>query len=314
MNKTSYGTRGADFGLLALAVIWGVNFSVVKAVLGEIPPLGFNALRFPLAVLVLAWMLRRLRDAPSIDRADWPRLIALGVLGNVAYQFCFIVGIDLTRAGNASLLLSTTPVWTVFLSAAAGHERPTRWVVAGVTATLLGMVMVVLGGSEDLSLGSETLRGDLLMIVAALIWSVYTVAGRAPVEKYGALPVTAWTLIIGTPILVLAGVPDVLATDLRSLSLPVWAGVAYAGVLAIGIAYLLWYRGVEVLGNNRTAVYSNLVPVAALITAWLWLGERPSSLQLGGAAVILAGVSVARLAQSAEPSLREASALPNSAR
>ena len=69
-----------------------------------------------------------------------------------------------------------------------------------------------------------------------------------------------------------------------------------------GSAYLLWYRGVQRLGNSRTAVYSNLVPVAALITAWIWLGEVPTGPQIAGAGVILVGLSVARLAQSPEPS------------
>ena len=79
-------------------------------------------------------------------------------------------------------------------------------------------------------------------------------------------------------------------------------GVLYSGVMAIAVAYLLWYRGVQRLGNSRTAVYSNLVPVTALITAWIWLGEVPSGPQIAGAAVILAGLSVARLPQSPEPS------------
>ena len=61
---------------------------------------------------------------------------------------------------------------------------------------------------------------------------------------------------------------------------------------------MLWYHGVEKLGNSRTAVYSNLVPVWALITAWLWLGERPTPLQLLGAASILIGLTIARLGQS----------------
>ena len=81
-----------------------------------------------------------------------------------------------------------------------------------------------------------------------------------------------------------------------------WAGVLYSGLMAIGLAYLLWYRGVQALGNNRTAVYSNLVPVAALATAWVWLGEVPAPLQLVGAGVVLAGLTVARLAQSPGPS------------
>jgi drug/metabolite transporter (DMT)-like permease len=97
------------------------------------------------------------------------------------------------------------------------------------------------------------------------------------------------------------GVPDLMRTDFRAVTPEVWLGVVYAGLLGIGLAYLLWYRGVQRIGNNRTAVYSNLVPVAALFTAWIWLGETPTTLQLIGATVILASLTLARLAQSPDP-------------
>jgi drug/metabolite transporter (DMT)-like permease len=302
-----------DLGLVALAVIWGINFSVVKVVLDEIDPLGLNALRFPLAVLALALVVKATPGPALPERADAGRIVALGLIGNVAYQLCFIYGLDWTRAGNASLLLATTPVWTVLLSALAGHERPTRWVATGVVATLVGMTLVV-GGGGGVSLGSDTVRGDLLMVLASLLWSVYTVAGRGPVSKYGALRVTAWALYVGTPILVIMGAPSLPPETLRSISLGAWIGVAYAGFLSIGLAYLLWYRAVRRIGNNRTAVYSNLVPVAALLTAWVWLGEVPGALQLSGAGVILAGLTVARLAQSPGPSSGIPSPTPSSSR
>lgn len=291
------GGPSADLGLVLLALIWGLNFSVMKSLLTELDPLAVNALRFPLAAgaLWLALPKGGVRMLP--DRQDVPRIVALGLLGNVVYQMCFIFGIDGTLAGNASLLLSTTPVWTVLLSAAAGHERPSGRVLAGVGATLVGMTLVVLGRGDALALASTTLRGDLLMIVASMLWSAYTVGGRAPIARYGALRMTAWTLWIGTPILVVIGAPALAATELRGIGPGVWLGLAYAGFLSIGLAYLLWYRGVQRLGNNRTAVYSNLVPVAALLTAWLWLGEVPSPLQLVGAGVILAGLTAARLAR-----------------
>jgi len=287
-----------DVGLLLLAAIWGINFSVVKSVLTVLDPLALNALRFPLAAAALWLMLHRAPGAMLPQRADLPRILALGLVGNVVYQLCFIFGIDWTLAGNASVLLSTTPVWTVLLSSLYGHEHPTRWVVAGIGATLVGIALVVLGRGEALALGSRTLRGDLLMIAASIVWSTYTVGGRSPIRRHGALRVTAWTLWVGTPLIVAMGVPSLVRTDFGSVPPITWVGVAYAGFLAIGLAYLLWYRGVERLGNNRTAVYSNLVPVAALVTAWVWLGEVPADLQLVGAAVILTGLTVARLAQT----------------
>ena len=132
--------------------------------------------------------------------------------------------------------------------------------------------------------------------------------------RYGALRTTAWSLYVGAPLLVLIGLPALGRADLRTLTPGAWLGVAYAGFLAIGLAYLLWYRGVEKLGNNRTALYSNLVPVAALLTAWLWLGETPTPLQLLGAGVILTGLSVARLAQPPGPSFPAGPLEPNAAR
>jgi drug/metabolite transporter (DMT)-like permease len=285
--------RGTDLGLLALAAIWGINFPVVKAVLGVLDPMALNALRFPLAAAVLAAAVSRL-PGPRLEAGDRVRLVLLAVLGNVVYQMAFIFGVEATLAGNASLLLATSPVWTVLLSAALGHEEPSVLVIAGSAATLGGMALVVLGGGHALGLGWGTLRGDALMIGAAVLWSVYTVNAGPYVRKYGAIRVTAWTLWIATPVLVALGLPALLSTPWRDVPAWTWGGVAYAGVLSVGLAYVFWYRGILRLGNSRTALYSNLVPVAALLAAWAWLGEVPTALQVNGAAVILGGVWLAR--------------------
>lgn len=282
-----------DLGLLGLAAIWGVNFSVVKAVLAFMDPLALNALRFPLASLVLVVVMAR-SPARRPERRDLVPLVLLGILGNVVYQMCFILGIDATMAGNASLLLATSPVWTVLLSAALGHEEPNGLVMVGSVITLGGMGLVVVGGGAAVGWGWDTVRGDALMIGAALLWALYTVGSGRYVRKYGAIRVTAWTLWVGTPLLVMAGLPALSTTSWSAIPAWAWGGVVYAGAFSVGLAYLLWYRGVKRLGNSRTALYSNLVPVAALLTAWLWLHEVPTSLQLGGAAVILAGISLAR--------------------
>ena len=289
-----------DLGLLLIVLIWGVNFSVLKVLLRELEPLALNALRFPMAAVALWILVRRLDGSLKPDPEDLLRIITLGLLGNVAYQLCFIFGVDSTFAGNASLLLATTPVWTLFLSSVSGHERPGGWVIIGVAGTLIGIFMVITGSRDAGTLASPTTRGDLLILIASMLWAMYTVGGRKPVTRYGALRVTAWTLWVATPIIFFMGLPGLMRTDLRSITPEAWIGVTYAGLLGIGLAYLLWYRAVERIGNNRTAVYSNLVPVAALITAWIWLGEVPTTLQLIGAAVILVGLTLARLAHSPE--------------
>ncbi len=231
-----------DLGLLLIVLIWGVNFSVLKVLLREFEPLALNALRFPMAAVALWILVRRLDGSLKPDPEDLRRIITLGLLGNVAYQLCFIFGVDSTFAGNASLLLATTPVWTLFLSSVAGHERPGGWAIIGVAGTLIGIFMVITGSRDAGTLASPTTRGDLLILIASVLWAMYTVGGRKPVTRYGALRVTAWTLWVATPIIFFMGLPGLMRTDFRTITPEAWIGVTYAGLLGIGLAYLLWYR------------------------------------------------------------------------
>lgn len=284
-------------GLLGVAVIWGTNFAVIKVALEELSPEALNALRFPLASVLLVLVLRYRGRLRLPERRDVARLIGLGILGNVIYQLLFIHGLDRTSAGNASLLLATVPVWTILLSSILGHERPSLLVWLGIVGTLAGMILVVLGGA-GVELGGSSLEGDLLMAAAAVGWAGYTVGSRDMIRKYGPLRTTTWTLSVGTVGLLLLGASDLAALEFGAVSAVAWIGVVYAGVFALAVAYLLWYRGVQRIGSSRTAAYSNLVPVVALLVAWAWLGEVPSVLQWMGAAVILVGISVTRMGTS----------------
>lgn len=285
--------RGTEIGLVVLAIIWGINFPLIKVALEVVPPLAFNALRFPLAALALFALVRLFKGSLRIAREDVPRVILLGLLGHLVYQFLFIVGVDRTSAGNASLMLATSPAWTVILSLATRQEEADSRVLMGVAATLIGMALVVVGGAGT-SFGSANLSGDLLMMAASMAWAGYTVGSRPLVQRYGSLPVTGWTLWIGTIGVMAIGLPSLMDQPVADYSPGIWAVAIYAGVLSISVAYALWNRGVRRLGNSRTAVYSNLVPVVALAAAWIGLGERPSLLQLLGAAIILAGLRFTR--------------------
>ena len=284
----------AHAALLLMVLIWGVNFPIAKAALSELSPLAFNALRFPLAALVVLFALRRRGGFLWPARGHRLRVFALGMLGNVFYQQFFIFGLALTRAGTASLLLAATPIITALLSAGMGHERVGVRAWVGVIATFVGIALVVLFGGSAAEQGSS-LIGDLLMIGASISWAVYTVGSRDLIERYGSVQFTAWTLWTGAAGLCLIGLPAVLRTDFAAVSPGAWFGVVYAGALSIGLAYLIWYYGVRQIGNTRTAAYSNLVPVVALIAAWLQLGEVPTIGQLIGAGVILGGLTLAQV-------------------
>jgi drug/metabolite transporter (DMT)-like permease len=282
----------AELGLLVLVAIWAVNFSVLKVGLAAFEPYAFNALRFVLAAVFLTVALQLRGGIPLPDREDVARVVGLGLLGHVIYQLLFINGMDLTRAGNAALMLGTAPVYTALFSRLAGHERVGPVAGAGMVATMAGVALVIGSGGGPLSFSSSTVLGDLLVMGAAILWAAYTVGARKIVRKYGALTLMVWTLWVGSVCLVVIGAPQLLAMEPASPG--AWAAVAYCGILGIGVAQLLWYRGVKLIGSTRTAVYQNVVPIGAIAVAWAWLDEVPNAGQLLGAAVVVGGVAVVR--------------------
>lgn len=287
--------------LIALVVFWGANFSLVKLALHDLNPLAFTVLRFLLASGVLWVFLKVGGDRVRINRLHWLAVIGLGVIGTTAYQTLFIYGIDWTLAGNASLMLATTPVFTTLLSLAFRQERSSLAVAAGVGLSVLGIALVVLGGSKGVSFSAGTLMGDLAVLVAAAAWSVYTVGSVPLVHRYGVVPVTAATMWVGTLGLVIVSMPALLAQDWAAVRPISWLAVLYSGAFAIATAYFLWYYCVCQIGSTRTAAYTNFTPVVAIGIAWLTLGEVPTSLQMVGAAGILAGSVLVRLGKIERP-------------
>jgi drug/metabolite transporter (DMT)-like permease len=293
--KTTGGTFGLiDLMLLAMILIWGINFAVVKAALAEMTPLSFNSLRFLLASALTLLSLRLTEGGVSFARGDWWRLLGLGLIGNTCYQLLFINGINHTTAGNSALLLATTPIFVSLIGAAFGVERVGKLAWVGVFFSFAGIFMVIVGSGKELDLAQETISGDILVLIGAAAWSVYTVLSKPMLSRYSALKLTALAMAAGTPFIVLFSIPQLLAQDWAAVSWRGWLGLFFSGSMAIALAYIIWNSGVSKVGGARTAVYSNLSPVVAAIFAWLTLGEVITTFMVVGAAMIFLGIYLTR--------------------
>ena len=293
--KISGGTFGLiDLMLLAMVLIWGINFAVVKAALAEMRPLSFNSLRFLLASALTLLLLRLIEGDVGFARGDWWRLLGLGLIGNTCYQLLFINGIDRTTAGNSALLLATTPIFVSLISAAFGLEQVGKLAWAGVFLSFTGIFMVIVGSGKELGLDKGTIGGDILVLIGATAWSLYTVLSKPMLSRYSALKLTALAMAAGTPFIVLFSIPQLLVQDWAAVSWRGWLGLFFSGSMAIALAYIIWNSGVSKVGGARTAVYSNLSPVIAAIFAWLTLGEAITTFMIVGAAMIFLGIYLTR--------------------
>jgi drug/metabolite transporter (DMT)-like permease len=293
--KTSGGTFGLiDLMLLAMILIWGINFSVVKAALAEMTPLSFNSLRFLLASALTLLALKLIEGDVGFARGDWWRLLGLGLIGNTCYQLLFINGIDHTTAGNSALLLSTTPVFISLIGRVLGIERIEKLAWVGIFFSFAGIFLVVIGSGKELGLAKESIGGDILVLISALIWSLNTVLSKPMLSRYSALKLTALAMVAGTPFIVLFSIPQLLAQNWAAVSWQGWLGLLFSGSMAVALAYIIWNSGVSKVGGARTAVYSNLSPVIAAIFAWLTLGEAITAFMVLGAAMIFLGIYLTR--------------------
>ena len=291
-SATRPGVWLTDLSLVGMALIWGVNFSVVKFGTTLIDPLAYNGTRVMLAGLLLSGIVV-VRRMPLPSRATSLALIALGVLGNGVYQVFFIEGVARTRASDAALVVASSPALIAIIGRLRGVERVQRQGAFGIALSIAGIALVVLGSTTGQD-GQATVYGDLLVLAGSICWAIYTVLLKPYTERVPGVQLSALTMMGGAIPLFLVAIPAIAHAPWARLPTLGWLAILYSGVFALVIAYLIWYNGVRVIGPTRTAMYSNLQPLIAVLVAWPMLGETPTVPQCVGAACIMGGLVLTR--------------------
>jgi drug/metabolite transporter (DMT)-like permease len=309
-RRTHLSFRPLDGLLLLMTIIWGTNYAVIKSAFVDLQPQAFNALRLSIASPVLLGAMlaiRARRDVRSdtnpgsaasvfhtpaaLTRGDWVQLAALGAVGHTLYQYCFVGGLARTSVANSSLIIAMTPVLIAVLTTAGGQRlRRMHWL--GTALSVAGIYIVLGHGAR---FGGESLRGDLLVGIAVFCWAIYTMGSRPLMRRHSPLAVTGLSMAIGTLIYLPIAWPVLSRVQWSAVSTHTWLAEAYSALFALCVAYTIWYSAVRELGSARTAVYSNLIPIVAMATAVIWLGEPLSPSKLAGAAAVIAGVALTRL-------------------
>ena len=279
-----------ELSLLLTVFFFGTNFVAVKLVVEVVPPFLFAAVRFTFAGLLLFLLLRLTEPESRLRRGDFLPIFGLGVIGITFTQSVFTVGVSLTTAANTALIYSTAPVWGMLLGFFLALERPRLSGVAGVVLCLIGVGTVVYGGLE---LSGTSLLGDILILAAAICWGSYTMLSIGLLRRYSPLAVAAYPMVLGG----LAAFPLALLdfrVDFASMSGTVWFAALYSTLCSSAFGFAAWQQGVSRVGANRVLVYQYLVAITGVTAGVILLGESFGPQQILGAAVVLAGVYLAR--------------------
>lgn len=291
-TTTRPGVWLTELSLVLMALIWGVNFSIVKFGTTLVDPLAYNGLRVMLAAVVLMTIVLLGRTSLPPRRVVLA-LFSLGVLGNGVYQFLFIEGISRTRASDAALVIAATPAFIAIIGRIQGVERASVRRMIGILLSIAGIALVVLSTTQATD-GRSSLLGDFLVLTGSLAWAIYTVLLKPYTHHVPGLQVSAFTMLGGAVPLMFIALPAIVHASWRTVPVIGWGALLYSGIFALVIAYLFWYHGLRVIGPTRTAMFSNVQPIVAVIVAWIMLNETPTVWQGMGTACIMTGLLLTR--------------------
>ncbi|GAA3866931.1 EamA family transporter [Saccharothrix violaceirubra] len=266
-----------------VAVLWGVNFVVIKAGLAELPPLLFSGLRFLVAAVPAVWLVRR----PGVA---WRWVVVVGLtLGVTKFGLVFL-GMDAGMpAGLSSLVLQSQVIFTVVFAAVVLRERPRRVQLLGMAIAAAGIVVIAF----DYGLTSP-LSALLMVVGAAAAWGLANVATRYA-KPPDALSFIVWVSAVAAgPLLVLSSVFEGPTRDLDALAHITWSGVgavAFIAWVSTLLGFGLWGYLLSRYDASTVVPFALLVPVAGMFSGVVLLHETVTPVRIGAAVLVIAGMA-----------------------
>ncbi|THB68662.1 MAG: DMT family transporter [Desulfovibrio sp.] len=276
--------------LMTAVVLWGLSFVWSKVVLEEFDVFILVFLRFSLAALIFVGVLFATgRGLPKLTLAEHGRMMLLALFQPFAYFMCETMGLTLTSASSASLIVTTIPIMVLVMSAVLLKERITGIKTLSVLLSAAGVVMLVMGAA-DFSWSLEGgLLGDLLMLGAVVAAACYMVLARYLGRKHDALDITFLQMAYGSVLFLPFFLWKLPEFEPSAISNQAWVGFAFLTVLCSFGAFACYNYTLTKIEASRASVFINGVPVVTVVAAWIALGERLTLVQgLGGAVVITA--------------------------
>lgn len=276
--------------IVTLSVIWGLAFVAIRQADFELSSVNLTLLRWlTVSAVFLVMYPFVIKPKVRFERKDFPRLLVVALTSVVIYHLSLNTAEKQVDASLAGLLISIGPLTTVLLSAAVLHEkvRPRLWL-----AVALAIVGSVLISSPDLTLGSATITGPPLVVVAAVAGGTFTVASKPLTTKYGPFAVAAWAAFLGTALL-LPLVSQSLLGQAEGLSAKGWASVLYLALLSTVLANMIFFTLVSRQKLSRLGVQLYLVPAVSAVGGVAILGETLAAATVAGGALLLTAVGLA---------------------
>ena len=289
-HAASHALSHAYVPMAILALIWGCNWPVLKLGVTEVPPLTFRTLTLPFAALGLLAVARASGESIAIPRAWWGRVATLAFFNIAGWNGLVLFGVQQLPAGRSAILAYTMPVWATLVALMVLHEPLGRRKTIGLALGMVGMALLL---GEDFALLKRSPVGAMMILGAAILWSVGTVLLRKWKPPIPQNTLSGWMMLLGWAPLAVAApfFDDTGLARLAHVSWLVWFAIGYNIVLAGTLAHWAWFTLARTLPVAVSGLASLPVPVVGVFAGMIVLGERPGTAEWLALAFVLASLA-----------------------
>jgi drug/metabolite transporter (DMT)-like permease len=277
-------------GVLAV-LVWGASFIATKIALADVSPVTVVWIRFAMGLVILGIAVAVRGELALVSRRDLATFALLGLIGITFHQWLQSNALVTSQASTSGWIVATTPIFIAVLARIVLHERLSWLQVGGIALAAVGVLLVV---SKDnpatLLAGRFGAPGDILILISAPNWAVFSVLSRGALRKHPAARMMFYVMALGwlfTSVLFFVG-PGL--SEIPRITPRGWAALAFLGIACSGLAYIWWYDALQRMEASRVGALLYLEPLVAMTVAAVVLGEPILVSTVVGGAVILTGV------------------------
>ena len=273
-------------------VIWGGTFIATKIALQEVSPATVVWLRFAMGVVILGVAVCLRKQFALPERNEWAYFALLGFIGVAFHQWLQANGLKTAQATTTAWIVATTPVFIALLGWLVLKEKLGWLHIGGILLAAFGVLLIVSKGDlRTLFSGQAGTIGDLLILISAPNWAVYTVLSRRELARHPAARMMFYVMLCGwlfTTVWIFGFGPGF--NEISHLDIRGWSAVTGLGIFGSGLAYIAYYDALQVLPASQLGVFFNIEPLVTTLLAAPFLGEPITLIVLIGGAIIILGI------------------------
>lgn len=272
-------------------IFWGGTFVSGRLLAGHVSPFSAAFLRFVIAAVILLIVLYRKNPGfPCVPRRLLLPIFCLSLTGVFSYNILFFWGLHSTDASRASVIIASNPIFIAVFASLLFREKLGLVKSLGVPVSVVGAVIAISRGDLAGLLGGALSWGDLMIFGCVFSWVAFSLIGKKVIAQISPLAAITYASTAGALLLLFPAIMDGVFENIFNYSFHDWGNILFFGIFATALGFVWYYEGIEYIGATRAGLFINLVPISAILMAFIILGEPLSASLLIGTVLVLSGV------------------------